>query len=61
MDINLAQHEMETKSITDVPNEIIEKLIAVHLSNYDLSSFGRTGIPRFEKLAEDIIEKREGK
>ena len=60
MGINIAQHEMEAKSITDVPNEIIQKFIAVHLSNSDVCSFGRTGIPRFEELAQDIIEKRGG-
>ena len=49
---------MEAKTITDLPNEVIDKSIMVYLSVNDLRSFARIGIERFKKLAEDLIEKR---
>ena len=48
----------EDKSITDLPNEVIEKCFMVYLSVNDLNSFGRIGIERFKQMAEDVIEKR---
>jgi len=49
---------MEVKSITDIPNEIIQKYIMKHLSSNDVCSFGRTGVKRFKGMAEDVLEKR---
>jgi hypothetical protein len=49
---------MEAKSIADVPNEVIEKFIMVHLCYNDLLSFGSIGIPRIKQIAENVIEKR---
>ena len=48
----------EDKSITDLPNEVIEKCIMVYLSFNDLRSFGSIGIERFKQMAENVIEKR---
>ena len=49
---------MRSTSITDVPNEVIQKSILMRLDSHDVSSFGMTGIDRFEQIAEDVIEKR---
>ena len=46
------------KSITDLPNEVIEKSIMVFLTFNDLRAFGGIGIERFKQMAEDVIEKR---
>ena len=50
--------EMEVKSITDVPNEIIHKSILVYLSSNDVLYFGMTGSKRFKQLAEDVMKER---
>jgi hypothetical protein len=49
---------MEVKSITDLPNEIIQKFIMVHLASTDVHSFSMTGVKRFKQIAEDELEKR---
>ena len=49
---------MEVKSITDVPNEVIQKYIMMYLTSNDVCSFGRTGVKRFKEVAEDVLEKR---
>ena len=41
---------MEAKSIADVPNEVIEKLIMVHLWSNDVRSFGSIGIKRIKQI-----------
>jgi hypothetical protein len=46
------------KSIIDVPNEVIQKFILVHLSSADVSAFGMTGCQRFRLIADDVIDKR---
>ena len=56
-----AKSEVEGKPITDVPNEIIEKFIMVHLSAKDVRSFGNIGIKRFKEISENVIEKSEYK
>ena len=45
-------------TITDLPNEVIEKCIMVYLSDNDLRSFGSIGIERIKQMSEDIIKKR---
>ena len=45
------KHDMEAKSITDVPNEVIQKFIVIHLSSTDVCSFGLTGVIRFKQIA----------
>ena len=47
-----------SKSISDVPNEVIQKFILVHLSCTDLRSFGMTGCKRFKVIADDVLGKR---
>ena len=48
----------EDKSITDLPNEVIDKCVMVYLSVNDVRSFGSIGIERFRHMADNIIEKR---
>ena len=45
-------------SIIDLPNEIIEKFILVHLPNKDVCSFGNTGVKHFKNIADNVLEKR---
>ena len=52
------KRKQEVKSITDVPNEVIQNFIMIHLSSKDVYSFGMTGIKRFKGIAEDVLEKR---
>ena len=49
---------MEVKSINDVPNEVIQKIVMKYLSNNDVRSFGMTGNKRFKVIADDELEKR---
>ena len=56
--INYRDVEMEVKSIHDVPNEIIQKFILVHLSSDDVRCFGKAGCIRFMLIANDVLEKR---
>ena len=49
---------MEAKTITNLPNEVIEKQIMVYLSVNDLNALARIDIERFKQMAEDVIEKR---
>ena len=51
---------MEVKSMPDVPNEIIQKNILVHLCSDDVRSFGVTCV-RFKAIGEDVLKKRRGK
>ena len=46
------------KSIIDVPNEVIQKFILVHLSCPDVRSFGMAGCKRFKVIADDVLGKR---
>ena len=48
----------EDKSITDLPNEVIDKCVMVYLSVNDVRSFGSIGIERFKQMAYNVIEKR---
>ena len=45
-------------SIADVPNEVIQKYILVHLSSADVKAFSMTGCKRFKVIADDVLEKR---
>ena len=56
--INSRKTHMEVKSIEDVPNELIQKFILVHLSSDDVNSFGMTGCRRFKVIADDVLDKR---
>ena len=49
---------MNTKSITDLPTELIEKCLLVYLSNNDVDSFGMTGDNRFKQISSNVLEKR---
>ena len=49
---------MSAKSIIDLPNEIIEKLLTVYLSSNDVCSFGMTGVKHFKQIAENVLENR---
>ena len=51
------ESKIKVKSITDVPNEVIQKLILIHLSSDDVCSFGMTR-KRFKQIADEVIEKR---
>ena len=51
------ESKMDVKSISDLPNEVIQKFILIHLSSNDVCSFGMTG-KRFKTIADDVIEKR---
>ena len=46
------------KSIADVPNEVIQKFILVHLSSADVRAFGMTGCKRFKVISDDVLDKR---
>jgi hypothetical protein len=52
LQIKKIQSAMETKSITDLPNEVIEKYIMVYLDFNALCSIGSIGIERFNQMAE---------
>ena len=54
------KNKMEVKSVTDVPNQVIQKFIMVHLSSHDVCSFGMTGTKRFKQIADDVLEKIRG-
>ena len=49
---------MDVKSISDLPNEVIEKFLMIYLSNNDVIAIGMTGIKRFKDLAHAVLEKR---
>ena len=46
------------RSITDLPNEIIEKYILSHLSSKDAQAFGMSGNHRFEEIKNNVIDER---
>ena len=47
------------KSITDLPNEVVEKILADFLSWSDACSFGKTGNTRFKQITESVLERIE--
>jgi hypothetical protein len=49
---------MDLKSIIDLPNEVIEKMLRIYLSSTDVFSFGITGAKRFKDLADAVLKKR---
>ena len=53
------QGHMHTKSLVDLPNEVIEKYLLVYLSNSDIRAFSKTGNKRFERISERVLEKPE--
>ena len=52
------EYGAKVKSITDLPNEVIEKYIMIYLSSNDVCSFGMTGINRFKIITESVLQKR---
>ena len=51
---------MSTKSITNLPAEVIDKYLFVYLSSKDVRSFGMTGYPLFKHISNDTLRKRYG-
>jgi len=46
------------RSITDLPNEIIEKHVLAYLSSKDVQALGMSGNKRFEEIANNVIDER---
>ena len=48
---------MDSKSIVDLPNQVIEGILFVFLSRKDIKAFGMTGNKRFKEIAEEALRK----
>ena len=49
---------MSHTSLIDLPNEIIEKSLLVHLGCKDVTALGMVGIKRFEQIVSRVMKKR---
>ena len=49
--------DINTKSITDLSNEVIEKSLLIYVSSADVKSFGNTN-RRFQAIANRVLESR---